>query len=58
MLNEITASCLVTQLLEMGAIKLGMYLTSSIPVPFFDLVAFTGYKYLKYVICVAMIGGV
>lgn len=48
MLNEITTSCLVTQLLEMGVIKLSMYLLNSTTVPLLDLVAFTGYKYIKY----------
>lgn len=48
-LNDITASCLVTQLLEMGVIKLCMYLLNSDALPLFDLLAFTGYKYLKCV---------
>lgn len=46
MLNDITGSCLVTQLLEMGIIKLCMYLLNSTSIPFWDLVAFTGYKYV------------
>lgn len=46
-LNDITMSCLVTQLLEMGVIKLSMYLLNSTSIPFFDLLSFTGYKYIK-----------
>ncbi len=45
-LGQVSSSCLVTQLLEIGVIHLAMYLTGTGSIPTLDLVAYTGYKYV------------
>ena len=51
---DVTTKCLLTQLLEVLAIRLGFYLMQA-PVAFLDLCAFTGYKYLG--LCINMLLG-
>jgi hypothetical protein len=44
-LPDVTTKCFMTQVLEVLAIRFGFY-TMQVPVPFLDLFAYTGYKYL------------
>lgn len=44
-LVDVTSSCLVTQLLEILAVRLGLYLLQA-PATLLDLLAVTGYKYV------------
>ena len=45
-LGQVSSSCLVTQLVEIGIMHLAMYLTGSGSIPTLDLFAYTGYKYV------------
>jgi hypothetical protein len=42
---DVTTKCFVTQVLEVLIIRFGFYMMQA-PVPFLDLVSYTGYKYL------------
>lgn len=53
-LPDVTSKCLVTQILEVIAIRIGFYLMES-PVAILDLFCYTGYKYLG--LCVNMLSG-
>lgn len=44
-LPDVTSKCIVTQILEVIAIRIGFYLMEA-PVPILDLISYTGYKYL------------
>eukprot|EP00571_Detonula_confervacea_P010610 CAMPEP_0172307356 /NCGR_PEP_ID=MMETSP1058-20130122/8235_1 /TAXON_ID=83371 /ORGANISM="Detonula confervacea, Strain CCMP 353" /LENGTH=301 /DNA_ID=CAMNT_0013019507 /DNA_START=48 /DNA_END=950 /DNA_ORIENTATION=+ len=44
-LPDVTSKCVITQILEVIAIRIGFYLMES-PVPILDLFCYTGYKYL------------
>ncbi|EJK45505.1 hypothetical protein THAOC_35879 [Thalassiosira oceanica] len=52
---DICSKCLVTQILEMIAIRIGFYLMEA-PVGVLDLACYTGYKYLG--LCVNMLMGI
>ena len=52
---EVITKCLVTQLLEVLAIRVGFY-TMEAPVPMIDLMSYTGYKYLG--LSVNMLSGI
>lgn len=45
-----TSAALVTQLLELGALRLGLFLAAATPPPLLDLVALGGYKYVGIVL--------
>lgn len=47
-IGQVGTYCLVMQGFEIGLIKFGLYLLHT-PFPVLDLVAFTGYKYSRYV---------
>lgn len=53
-LPDVTSKCVVTQLLEVFAIRVGFYLMEA-PVAILDLLSYTGYKYLG--LCVNMLIG-
>jgi len=44
-LPDVASKCVVTQILEVIAIRIGFYLMEA-PVPLLDLISYTGYKYL------------
>mmetsp|Transcript_3677 Transcript_3677/g.7689 ORF Transcript_3677/g.7689 Transcript_3677/m.7689 type:complete len:359 (-) Transcript_3677:96-1172(-) len=44
-LPDVTSKCLITQILEVIAIRIGFYLMEA-PIPLLDLLSYTGYKYL------------
>ena len=47
-LGQVSSSCLVTQLVEIGIISMAMFFTGSGSIPTLDLLAYTGYKYVGY----------
>ncbi|KAL3776104.1 hypothetical protein ACHAW5_002756 [Stephanodiscus triporus] len=53
-LPDVTTKCVVTQILEVIAIRVGFYLMEA-PVAMLDLLSYTGYKYLG--LCVNMLIG-
>lgn len=54
-LPDVTTKCLATQILEVVCIRIGFYLMEA-PVAIFDLLSYTGYKYLG--LSVNMLSGV
>lgn len=53
-LGDVVTASIVTQVLEIGLLKAGMWFTKVPSVPVLDLVAYTGYKYLGLTINTVM----
>jgi len=53
-ISDVTTKCFVTQVLEVVAIRFGLYMMQ-VSVPFLDLFSYTGYKYLG--LCINMLIG-
>lgn len=47
-LQDVSTTCLVTQVIEVLLVKAGLFVTRSTPIPFLDLIAYTGYKFFGY----------